>query len=64
MADEVEKQLRHYFGDRVFHTTIPLNVKVEEAHSRGLAVLDYAPDSAGAKAYLAFTKEVLANGQA
>lgn len=59
VAQEVETRVRGYFGDKVFRTTIPANVKVEEAHSRGLAVLDYAPDSAGAVAYLALTKEIL-----
>ena len=61
VAREVEQQVREYFGDRVFHTPIPLNVKVEEAHSRGLAVVDYAPESAGAQAYLALTKEIIAH---
>jgi chromosome partitioning protein len=65
VAIEVAEQVRSYFGKRVFRATIPLNVKVEEAHSRGLSVLDYAPESAGAQAYLALTREVLAHeGQA
>lgn len=59
VAKDVEEQIRAYFGDRVFRTSIPLNVKVEEAHSRGLAVSEYAPESAGAKAYLALTREIL-----
>lgn len=62
VAKQVEEQVREYFGIRVFKTVIPLNVKVEEAHSRGLAVLDYDPESAGAQAYLSFTEEVLAYG--
>lgn len=63
VAKQVEDQIREYFGDRAFQTTIPLNVKVEEAHSRGLAVLDYAPESAGAIAYLSFTDEILSHGK-
>lgn len=59
VAKQVEREVRDYFGDRAFQTTIPLNVKVEEAHSRGLAVLDYAPSSSGAVAYLEFTREVV-----
>jgi len=51
--------VRAYFGDRVFQAAIPLNVKIEEAHSRGLAVLDYSPESSGAQAYLALTREIL-----
>jgi chromosome partitioning protein len=60
VAKGVEQQVSEYFADRMFRTRIPLNVKVEEAHSRGLSVLDYAPQSAGAKAYLALTEEILA----
>jgi chromosome partitioning protein len=62
VAKEVEEQVRSYFGDRVFRTDVPLNVKVEEAHSRGRSVLDYAPQSAGARAYLALTQEILDHG--
>lgn len=61
VAKEVEQQVRSYFGNRVFRVSIPLNVKVEEAHSRGVAVLDYAPQSAGAQAYLAVTQEILSH---
>ena len=63
VAREVEKQVRDYFGDLVFDATIPLNVKVEEAHSRGLAVLDYAPESSGALGYAKFTREFIENEQ-
>jgi chromosome partitioning protein len=61
VAKEVEQQIRMYFGSKVFQTLVPLNVKVEEAHSRGLSVLDYAADSGGAQAYLALTREILAH---
>ena len=59
VAKDVEDHVRSYFGTRVFRATIPLNVKVEEAHSRGMSILDYAPDSAGAQAYLELTREIL-----
>ena len=58
VAREVERQVREYFGDLVFTASIPLNVKVEEAHSRGISVRDYAPESPGAQAYLAVTQEI------
>lgn len=61
VAMDVERQVREHFGSRVFRTTIPLNVKVEEAHSRGMSVLDYAPDCSGAIAYLDLTEEVLSH---
>jgi chromosome partitioning protein len=59
VAKEVEQEVREYFGGLVFKASIPLNVKVEEAHSRGLAVVDYDPESAGAQAYLALTQEII-----
>ena len=60
VAREVEAQVRAAFGERVFRTTIPQSIKVEEAHSRGMSVLDYAPNSTGALAYLTLTEEIIA----
>jgi chromosome partitioning protein len=59
VSRDVEKQLRQYFGKLVFNTTIPKNVNLEEAHSRHTHIFDYAPYSAGAKAYRALAKEVI-----
>jgi ATPases involved in chromosome partitioning len=56
---DVERQLRVYFSDLVFKTMIPKNVKLEEAHSNHTHVFDYAPNSAGARAYKELVKEVL-----
>ena len=58
-----EEQVRAYFEDLVFETTVPLNVKVEEAHARGLSVGEYAPESPGARAYLSVTEQILAHEQ-
>jgi chromosome partitioning protein len=60
VSRDVERQLRVYFGDLVFKTMIPKNIKLEEAHSNHTHVFDYAPSSAGAKAYKELVKEVLA----
>ena len=60
VSKDVERQLRTYFGDLVFATQIPRNVSLEEAHSNHTHVFDYAPNSAGACAYKALVKEVLA----
>jgi chromosome partitioning protein len=60
VSRDVEKQLRDYFGDQVFKTVIPKNIKLEEAHSNYTHVFDFAPNSAGALAYKALVKEVLA----
>lgn len=59
VSRDVEGQLREYFGDQVFQTTIPKNVSLEEAHSNYTHVFDHAPNSSGAKAYKSFIKEVL-----
>ncbi|WP_119071982.1 ParA family protein [Aggregatilinea lenta] len=60
VSKDVERQLRTYFGNLVFETMIPKNVSLEEAHSNYTHVFDYAPNSAGARAYKALVKEVVA----
>lgn len=60
VSRDVERELREYFGDLVFKTVIPQNVSLEEAHSNHTHIFDYAPHSAGAQAYRALVKEVLA----
>ena len=59
VSKDVEKQVRDYFGELVFKTVIPKNVSLEEAHSNHTHIFDYAPNSAGARAYKRFVKEVL-----
>jgi chromosome partitioning protein len=59
VSKDVNTQLRAHFGDLVFNTTIPKNVSLEEAHSRHTHIFDYAPKSAGARAYKNLVKEVL-----
>jgi len=60
VSKDVNTKLREHFGDLVFNTTIPKNVSLEEAHSRHTHIFDYAPNSAGARAYKELVKEVLA----
>ncbi|AUJ30615.1 ParA family protein [Liquorilactobacillus hordei] len=57
VVDEVQK----FFKDKVYKTVIPRNVRLSEAPSHGLAIVDYDPASRGAKEYMALAKEVLAN---
>lgn len=64
VSRDVEAELRARFGDRVFRTTIPLSAKIEEAHTRGQTVLEYAPKSPGAVAYAGLVDEVLSHGRA
>jgi chromosome partitioning protein len=63
VARDVEAELRGRFGPLVFRTTIPAGVAVEAAHTRGLTVLDHAPKSAPALAYLELVAEVESHGE-
>nr|WP_244773669.1 AAA family ATPase [Alysiella crassa]UOP08119.1 AAA family ATPase [Alysiella crassa] len=60
LSKEVSSQLKNYFGQRVFATTIPRNVRLAEAPSHGMPALAYDPKSKGAQAYLALADELLA----
>lgn len=55
---EVLEEVKKYFKDKVFDTTIPRNVRVAEAPSHGTPVGSYDKFSKGAKAYKALTREV------
>lgn len=59
VADDVIAILKKEFGERVFETVIPKNVKLEEAHSRMQSIFTHAPNSTGAQAYAALVKEVI-----
>ena len=54
----VEKDARDHFGDWVFDTTIPRNIRVSEAPSHGVPVLLYDPRSPGALSYTALRRRL------
>ena len=56
----IVKEVRTNSPHHVFETVIPRNVKLAEAPSFGKTIMEYAPYSHGAKAYLALTKEIIA----
>jgi chromosome partitioning protein len=58
LATQVSQQLIKHFGDRVYHTVIPRNVRLAEAPSHGLPALMYDKQSRGAMAYLALAGEI------
>ncbi len=58
LAQDVEAELRSHLPEHVFDTVIPRSVRVAEAPSHGLPVLDHAPDSRGAVAYRALAAEL------
>lgn len=62
LTAEVDVQVREFFGDIVFQTVIPRDAAVAEAPSHGQAVIDYAPRSRGARAYVELCLEVLDRG--
>lgn len=62
LANQVSAQLVKHFGDRVYRTVIPRNVRLAEAPSHGQSVIRYDGSSKGALAYLALASEVLGRG--
>ncbi len=59
LSRQVEAEARQHFGDQVFATCIPRNVRLSEAPSHGKPVLLYDAHSKGARAYLALAQEIL-----
>lgn len=59
LSDQVAADVREYFGDKVYKTVIPRNVRVSEAPSHGRPVLMYDMKCAGSQAYLHLAGEVL-----
>lgn len=60
LGAEVVEEVRRYFQENVYDTIIPRNIRLSEAPSHGLSIIDYDPSSRGAQVYLALAKEVLA----
>ena len=59
LSDLVAADARGFFGDRVFETVIPRNIRVSEAPSHGKPVILYDYRSPGAQAYIRLAQEVL-----
>ena len=59
LSAQVFDEVKRHFGDLVFDTYIPRNVRLSEAPSHGLSVLDYDSSSKGAKCYINLAKELL-----
>jgi len=59
LSDQVASDVREYFGDKVYQTVIPRNVRVSEAPSYGTPVLVYDIACAGSQAYLHLAGEVI-----
>ena len=63
LSNQVVKEVKKYFENKVYKTVIPRNVRLSEAPSYGMPISIYDPKSKGAKAYEKFTKELLKNNQ-
>ncbi len=60
LTQDVMNEVREHFGEKVYETTIPRNVRVSEAPSMGTPVVFFDPRSKGAEAYKAFAWEFMA----
>jgi chromosome partitioning protein len=60
LAQQVTAELKRFFGDKVFKTTIPRNVRLAEAPSHGKPVILYDDRSRGAESYVDLAKEIIA----
>jgi chromosome partitioning protein len=58
LTRDVEQEIRRHFGGAVFRTTVPRNVRLAEAPSHGLPILQYDIKSRGAEAFLALAREL------
>ncbi len=64
LCDLVAADVRGHFGDKVYDTVIPRNVRISEAPSHGLPVLIYDHRCPGAQAYMRLAAEILRQGKA
>ena len=64
LSQMVEKDVRKFFGDKVYKSVIPRNVTISEAPSHGMPVLIYDLQSKGASAYLELAREVIKREEA
>lgn len=59
LSNQVYEEVKRHFGDLVFNTVIARNVRLSEAPSHGVSVLEYDPHSKGAQNYTALAREVI-----
>lgn len=59
LSAQVVQEVKKYFGDKVYSTVIPRNIRLAEAPGYGMAITQYDPKSKGAEAYIEFAEEFL-----
>lgn len=63
LSNQVVKEVQRYFGNKVYKTVIPRNIKLSEAPSYGMPITIYDPKSKGARAYEKLARELIKNNQ-
>ena len=59
LQQQVSEQLKNHFGDKVFNTVIPRNVRLAEAPSYSLPGVVFDPSARGSKAFVEFAQEMV-----
>lgn len=62
LADDVASEVKDFFGEKVYKTVIPRNVRLSEAPSHGQPIITYDPKCKGAEVYTALAEEVISRG--
>ena len=63
LANEIFEELKGHFGDMVFNTVIPRNIRISEAPSHGLPVILYDPVCRGTTSHLQLAQEIIARSK-
>jgi len=63
LSRQVAADLRNYFGDQIFRTIVPRNVRLAEAPSHGKTIFEYDPSSRGASSYALLAQEVIEHAE-
>ena len=63
LTRQVVEEVRKYFGDKVFNTVIPRNIRLAEAPSHGKTIAEYDAKSRGGVAYQELANEVIRRGK-
>ena len=63
LANQIYEELKTHFGDMVFTTVIPRNIRLSEAPSHGLPAILYDPSSRGATSHMQLAKELIAKNE-
>jgi len=59
LAQQVQAELKNFFGEKLCATTVPRNIRLAEAPSHGKPALVYDPRSKGAESYIRLAKEII-----